>query len=36
VALAVTAHRVLAALLAVLAAGNRVVLWRLRTGGEAA
>jgi hypothetical protein len=36
VALAVTAHPVLAALLAVLAAANRVALWRLNTstGGE--
>jgi hypothetical protein len=37
VALAVTAHPILAVLLAVLAAGNRLLLWRLRTGtgGEA-
>jgi Protein of unknown function (DUF2568) len=37
VALAVTAHPILAALLAVLAAGNRLLLWRLGTGtgGEA-
>ncbi len=32
VALAATGHPILAALLAVLAAGNRLVLWRLRTG----
>jgi hypothetical protein len=32
IALAVTAHPILAGLLAVLAAGNRAVLWRLNTG----
>jgi Protein of unknown function (DUF2568) len=32
VALAATGHPLLAALLAVLAAANRVMLWRLRTG----
>jgi hypothetical protein len=38
VALAVTAHPVLAVLLAVLAAANRLILWRLHTttGGETA
>lgn len=36
-ALALTVHPILAALLAVLAAGNRLLLWRLQTGtgGEA-
>jgi hypothetical protein len=32
VALAVTGHPILAAVLAVLAAANRLLLWRLRTG----
>jgi hypothetical protein len=34
VALAVTAHLLLAAVLAVLAALNRIALWRLRTGTD--